>query len=181
MNHHRNMLGALCERRAPNGFTLIELMVTITVLVVLITLAVPSFLDATLSTRLSSLANRFVASTYLAKSEAIKRNTSVAMCVSNDGTNCTTGGWEQGWILKAGSTIISRDQALPDGFKISMSDSGGTSVASITFKPSGLISAGSGKAIVCRSAPRPGNQEREITVQTTGRAYVSTTNTGTCS
>jgi type IV fimbrial biogenesis protein FimT len=181
MNHHQNIFGALYYQRVSKGFTLIELMITVTVLAVLVALAVPSFRDATLGTRLSSFANRFVASTYLAKSEAIKRNATLTMCVSTDGTNCVSGGWEKGWILKTGSTIIFREQALPDGFKISMSDSGGASIASITFKPSGLISAGSGTAKVCRAVPQPGNQEREITLQATGRAYVSTTNTSTCS
>ena len=33
------------------------------------------------------------------RSEAIKRNRVVEMCVSVNGTSCAEGGWEQGWIV----------------------------------------------------------------------------------
>jgi type IV fimbrial biogenesis protein FimT len=157
-------------------------MVAITVLAVLIALTVPSFQDATLGTRLSSFANRLVGSALLARSEAIKRNATITMCIStaSDGT-CTTGGWEKGWVVKSGTTVIQKEQALPDGFKISMQDSGGTAITSVTIGPNGLITSGVGTAKVCRATPRPGGQERSVTLQTTGRAYVTITNTGTCS
>jgi type IV fimbrial biogenesis protein FimT len=82
------------------GFTLIELMVTIGILAVLLTIAIPSFTSTIINYRLTSISNTFVASAQLARSEAIKRNGKVTMCKSADGLTCTTaGGWEQGWIL----------------------------------------------------------------------------------
>jgi type IV fimbrial biogenesis protein FimT len=61
-----------------------------------------------------------VASAHLARSEAIKRNADVTLCVSNsDGTDCGSGGWEQGWIvLAADGTVIQHQQALPAGLQV---------------------------------------------------------------
>ena len=89
------------------GFTLIELVVTLTVAAILLAIAVPSFYDATLGSKLASYANNFVASVSLARSEAIKRNAAVTLCASSDGASCASGGWEQGfydskWDWEAG-------------------------------------------------------------------------------
>ena len=81
------------------GVTLIELMVSIGILGILVAVAIPSFTSIMINYRLTSIANTFVASAQLARSEAIKRNGKVTMCKSADGLTCTTGGWQQGWIL----------------------------------------------------------------------------------
>jgi type IV fimbrial biogenesis protein FimT len=76
-------------------------MVTISVVAILATIAVPSYNEAMLSSKLNTLANNFVASAQLARSEAIKRNATVALCASSDGISCT-GDWKDGWIVLAG-------------------------------------------------------------------------------
>ena len=88
-------------RSSPKGFTLIELMVTVAVLMTLLMVAVPSLDDNTLGKKLSSYANNLAASAYFARSEAIKRNALITLCVSSDGTSCAaSGGWQQGWIVR---------------------------------------------------------------------------------
>lgn len=164
--------------RGAQGFTLIELMIVIAVIAVLLSLAVPAFMDAALSSKLSSYANNFVGSAHLARSEAIKRNAVVILCVSTNGTSCTAGGWEQGWIVRSGTTLIHRQQALPNGFKIT--EQSGTPLISLNFQPTG-IGATSATLKVCRSAPNVGKQDREIVISLTGRPSVTTKNTGTCS
>lgn len=156
------------------GFTLVELMITITVLGILLAIAVPSFTDAVLGSKLSSYANNFLASTYLARGEAIKRNSVVNLCASSNGTSCT-GNWEQGWIILAGTTVIHRQQALSSGLK--MTESGGAS--SIDFQPTG-VGATQATLTVCRATPSVGSQERVISISATGRASVAKTTTGSC-
>ncbi len=71
--------------RASAGFTLVELIVTIAVAAILITVAVPSFKHMIESNRLSTTANNLVSALRTAQMEAIKRNTSTQFC--GDGGN----------------------------------------------------------------------------------------------
>lgn len=82
------------------GFTLLELMITVSLAAILVALAVPSFNDTIKNNRLTTQVNEFVTSLYVARSEAVKRGQRVTMCKSSDGNTCvTTGDWSQGWII----------------------------------------------------------------------------------
>ena len=75
------------------GFTLVELMITIFVAAILVTLALPSFREVLINNRVTSSTNQLVADLQLARSEAVNRGTLVAV-VSNSGTNNWSGGWQ---------------------------------------------------------------------------------------
>ncbi|MDH4556802.1 prepilin-type N-terminal cleavage/methylation domain-containing protein [Pseudomonas sp. BN417] len=170
---------ASTRRRRASGFTLIELMVTVAVLAVLISLAIPSFVDVTLGSKLRAQANDLVAAVSLARSEAIKRNERVTLCASTNGSSClSSGGWHQGWIMRTtDGTVIGVHAASPSGFQITDTDGGALSV---DLLPSGAASD-SLDLKVCRSSPSVGDQERLVKISLTGRAYVTKTTTGSCS
>ena len=156
------------------GFTLIELMVTASILVILTLVAAPSFNEAFLSNKLASYANNFVASAHLARSEAIKRNATVTLCRSADAATCaTTGGWQQGWIVKSGTTVVQQQAALSSDYLLT------GNVYSVAFQASGA-GANSATLKLCRATPSPGSQDREIKIDATGRTSVNKTATGTC-
>lgn len=171
---------ATAAPRRQRGFTLVELLITMVILGILGVIAVPSFLDATLSNRLSSLANSFSASLKIARSEAIKRNASVTMCRSSTGSSCaTTGTWQQGWIVFAdtngnGSVDGSEQRFVyetaqsPD-FVFSSTGGG---VYTLVFKGTGLSSTAE-TVTICRSSPTVGNQKRTIEIDLTGRPTVT--------
>ena len=66
------------------GFTLWELMMTLVVAGILLSLAVPSFQDFQRSNALASVANDFVTGALLARSEAVKRQAPVTLCTTDD-------------------------------------------------------------------------------------------------
>jgi type IV fimbrial biogenesis protein FimT len=85
---------------AQRGFTLMELMVSITVLGILLAVAVPSFLEIVRNNRLVSQNNEFIGSLNLARSEALKRSGSVSVCASADQATCSgSTDWTTGWIV----------------------------------------------------------------------------------
>ncbi len=82
------------------GFTLLELMVTLAIAAILMTVAVPSFTESIRSNRLTTTNNEFLASLNLARSEAIKRGASVTVrkVDNNSFSNLGAGAnWENGW------------------------------------------------------------------------------------
>lgn len=111
-----------------NGFTLVELMVTIAIAAILLTVAVPSFITTIQNNRMTASLNDFVTDLNLARSEAVKLGSRVTVCKSADGVACTTeGDWSQGWIVfsdpnntglyetgVADETLLRVHQALPD-------------------------------------------------------------------
>ena len=62
------------------GFTLIELMVVVTIAAILIAAAIPSFVWLNARTRAANASNALLASFELARSEAIRRNIRVSIC-----------------------------------------------------------------------------------------------------
>lgn len=82
------------------GFTIIELMITVALAAVVLTLGVPAFQGLSERNRLTSNINSFVASLALARSEAVKRKQRVIVCASTDGVSCANNGkYETGWIV----------------------------------------------------------------------------------
>ena len=171
------------------GFTLVELMVTIAIAAILLAIAVPSFDGVALSMKLTSYANDLVASTLLARSEAIKRNAVVSLCVSSDGTSCGTGGWEQGWMVMCKTTdntfcdsagantmVIQYQPAVSSGWKITES----SAITSVSFQPTGT-GATAATLTICRATPSVGSQERVVRISASGRPSVTKTANGACS
>ena len=163
-------------RHRPRGFTLVELITAVAVLAILVALAVPNFNDATLSARLNGFANSLVGSAQVARSEAIKRNSTIRLCASADGATCAVaGGWEQGWVvLTDANAVLQAQQPLPTEFKVTQT--GGT--ADLNF-PGTVVGTTPAILTVCRSTP-VGSEERVVTISGTGAAYVTITTTGTC-
>jgi type IV fimbrial biogenesis protein FimT len=188
--------------RGRAGFSLVELLVTISIVAVLLALAIPSMDDAALNGKLRSQANAFLSTLHLARSEAIKRNGRVVVCKSADGAACVAdgdaSGWDQGWIVfhdrnndgvsdpdgvnntdEGGGgddeSLIERHQPLAVGFSLT----GNASVDDyISFNPSGaaVSTAGAfvaGTLTLCRYAPTIANRGREIVLSSAGRARIA--------
>lgn len=166
------------NRNASAGFTLIEALVAIAVLAILLGIAVPSFSDSTLNSQLRAASTDMIAAANLARTEAIKRRRTVSLCVSSNGTSCTTGGWHQGWIVIVPSTgtVIRTRAAMRNGFRMSEANS----LASVAFQSTG-VGATAAAFRICRATPSPGPQERVVTIDAAGRAVARRTTTGTCS
>nr|WP_311528145.1 GspH/FimT family pseudopilin [uncultured Ralstonia sp.] len=88
------------------GFTLIEVVTTVTILAILLTIATPYFRDFVLTQRAKAGAYDLISSLLYARSEALKRNTNVVVTPTN-------GGWQNGWSVTVGTTALAKHEAVP--------------------------------------------------------------------
>lgn len=157
------------------GFTLIEMMVTLTLLAILIALVTPSFRGLLADNRATAQANALVGSLMLARSEAIKRNAPVVLCRSNDGASCAGSEWEDGWLIWAdtdGDGSLDADETLqvqqPLQGRFDLSATG----AAITYRPDGSI-AGAADAFELVPAGGDTAHGRCVEIEVTGRPRVT--------
>ncbi len=87
------------------GFTLIELIVSIAILAILLSLAAPAFTSFIASQRLKTAASNLQSFLLTARSEALKRNANVTLAPIQAGQ------WNTGWTIKdsAGTVLFSSD------------------------------------------------------------------------
>ena len=177
MSYRINYLGRVA------GFTLIELVVAVTILAILLTTGIPSMTEFVTANRVTAQADKFTRDLNYARSEAVKSGLSVFICRSANQTSCGNGtNWEQGWIIFRDADS---DNTLDAGEEIRTSDGltnaytlrqGGNFANWIAYQPSG-VSIGSGgnpndTFRVCRPDADT-NKARSIDVNAMGRVQVS--------
>jgi type IV fimbrial biogenesis protein FimT len=86
--------------RSAAGFTLYELVITLTLVTLLAGLALPSFAALTARHRISVEINALFHAVHLARKESVMRRQVVSLCPSPDGRRCVPGrDWSAGWIM----------------------------------------------------------------------------------
>jgi len=163
------------------GISLIELMVTISILSILLAIAIPNFKDMSRSYQVTSQAQFWVSVLNFSRSEAAKRGQRVTLCPSSDGASCLVSSrLHVGWIafvdennnasLDAGETIV-RSGAAENKYTLVLS---GTSSNYISFISNGMTktignASWSGNIKICQGA---GTIGREVVINPVGRTRV---------
>ena len=87
-------------RKTQHGVSLIELMVTISVVSILLAVGVPSYRYVTTSNRVSSEVNGLLLDLQYARSEALKQGRTVTLCPATSTQTCATDQkFQNGWIV----------------------------------------------------------------------------------
>lgn len=142
------------------AFSLIELLVVITVLAIVAGYAVPSFWGSLQNSKALGVANEWMQACFYARSEALRQSTFVSICASANSTqtSCQSGtpnlnSWDQGWLIfldqngdgtlntQQGDVILKVRDTLPTQTTL---DSTQPNTLSITYSRTGYLIRGAG-------------------------------------
>ena len=140
-----------------SGFTLVELLITLFIVGILVSVGVPSLKSFMQSNQLVAATNELISAMHVARSEAIKANSRVTICSSDDGATCSgDSDWTDGWIvfidangdLAGTGTVCSAPNTdcllrIHDGFTddqltVSGKDANSADITSFTFSSRGM-------------------------------------------
>lgn len=147
-----------------SGFTLVELLITIVIVAILASVAVPSYREFVAGQRIKTASFDIMSALTLARSEAIKRAAPVTAAPAG-------GTWTNGWsVTAADGTVLLQQTALPSLSIICKSGSPG---ATVTCPAGGLAYAGNGRLTAATPSFEIGSTSssvvRCITVDLSGR------------
>lgn len=142
----------LYRRRHPDGwhagrgFTLFELMVTLIVLSIGVAIALPSFRGVLLNSAVSGQTNDLVTAMAMARSEAVRRGTQVAVVSAGGGAD-----WSGGWSVVADTNrdgvftgsdeVMKRSPALDSQYHVFAKNTAGGSDGRVVFNLNGAADA----------------------------------------
>lgn len=164
--------------RTFSGFTLIELVVTVTIAAILIAIAVPGLNNFVETNRLTSATNEFIGDQSFARSEALKRGANTGVCKTGGTSACDADStWQAGWMVfvdadnneswSAGDEPLRLHTALPPNISITVSSG---STTPIVYGRQGQALEGADIYVFCNS--RIG-RKRDIRLLTSGRFSVT--------
>jgi type IV fimbrial biogenesis protein FimT len=147
------------QRRRARGFTVIELMVVISLVAIISAVAVPGLRSFASGQRAKAITYDLTSDLLFARSEALKRNATVTLTPRS-------GNWYNGWgVASGGVEILSREASI-DAVQFSGAP------ASISFNVSGRVSAPADavRITVTPATGSSGNTVRCVELDLSGRA-----------
>ncbi len=169
----------MVSRQNAGGFSLYELIITIGVVALVMSLGVPSFGRMLANHRLKVEVDALFHAVHLARKESVVRRRAVTLCPSSDGQDCVPGfDWSDGWILFVNldrDAPATRDAGEPllQRFSVSSHNQVTANRRSFSFRTTALR-ATNGTFIFCDKARRAA--PRALIVSYTGRPRVTREN-----
>ncbi|MCD6025693.1 MAG: prepilin-type N-terminal cleavage/methylation protein [Solimicrobium sp.] len=144
------------RKTSGNGFTLVELLIVLSIVAVLAGLAAPSFSDLIASRSVKSAALELFSSLLRARSEAITRNATVTLAP-------VSGNWQNGWQVISTTNTVLENRAAVKGVTV-------TGPNHVVYRASGRISGTTAPSFVITGSAT--HTYQCITVDLTGRPYM---------
>jgi type IV fimbrial biogenesis protein FimT len=168
------------------GFTLIELMITLSILAIVMAIAFPSFSSLLTKQKIKSKRDELMSAFQYARTEAVTRNRSVSICPSTDpwGSSpaCSEStDWSTGWIVFYDSsgattpsiTTILRSYPQTEGMNVKFNSTGAASSNLIRYVATGMMDTVFNPGTFEFSDPENAVATRSVIISpTTGQARI---------
>lgn len=123
------------KKHTQSGFTLYELLITVLIVGVVLTLGIPNMTEFTRNSRITTSANDLHAAFQVARSEAARAKTNITICASDNSMGAATcqGSWEDGFIVfidnngdiaraGGGETVLRAHPAIANGVSLAVAN-----------------------------------------------------------
>ncbi|MFV3330726.1 pilus assembly FimT family protein [Pseudomonas sp. NY15437] len=164
------------RRKEMAGFTLVELMVTLAVLAILVSIAAPSMGDFVTRQRIASQTSDLASTLAAARAEAAKRNTNMVVLPAASGAN----GWVNGWCFGPATIANCQDAAAIQHYGamsgVEISSDYQLSANKLTYRRDGSLMSGLSARPFKINAPSSSSvtEGRCIDINAVGRTTVRT-------
>ncbi|HEX6930463.1 MAG TPA: GspH/FimT family pseudopilin [Gammaproteobacteria bacterium] len=168
------------EKAPQNGFTLMELLVTLSVAAILMAIGAPGMQEFVQNNRRAAEVNNMIATLQVARSEAVARNQEIGICASTDSAGCSgSTTWDYGWIvfvdldsdgIRDAAEELLQVSAAPEGMTVRATFQG------VNYRPNGRVlttpdASTSGDITFCDS--RGADEARVVRIGISGRPETS--------
>lgn len=159
--------------RSKEGFTLLELVITVAIIAILTGIGTPSFRNIILNSRATAAADGLVSAIQLSRSESAKRLADVKICrADSSATGCADDtNWSNGWLVCASPCNNAALVIRAWGSPASVTTLTSTSASGITFHGNGLGSTSANFYIAFGGT----QEQRCVSVTQSGRIVVKRT------
>lgn len=166
------------------GFTLVEMMVAISIAAILLAVAIPSFQSLIKRNAIENLQTRLAAALTAARSEAASRNVVTTLCSSKTGTACVADEWSSGWIVFIdlnGDAVKDNNEEIlqtfqnKNGYLIKFKNEANNAINSLSFTSQGFVRNDVRAYAVFCDPEKITDYTRGLTVERSGRVMKAKT------
>ena len=185
---------ASLPKKSTQGFTLIEMLIALSLAMIILSFGVPSFSSLIKDGRVTTFTNSLVTDVNFARSEAVTRGATVILCRStnpgadNPGCGGTANTWTTGWLIfVSGDTNTTYDGANDTLIRATTQSPGSVNVISndvsnerLVYKSDGAIDMAGGTAVFAICDERGEGHGNQLQISPTGRPRLITPVPGVC-
>ena len=158
------------DARQQAGFTLYELLITVLVIGVILTIGLPNMREFTANSRISATANDLHGALMLGRTEAARAREEVTICASSNGTACNSADFDTGWIVfvdgtgdgngvvDGTDTVLRIFPAVDPSINVNATDLGGNPASRFTFTPASVGTGAAGMLTAATICDGRGNR-----------------------